>query len=139
MFSIFWYDITQERSSPYKGFFGVFAEKTGENRQFTANSIFFRNHIRCCICPYCKFTKRQCLVVAHNIITDVFVVNPEKETNFENCVADVNIPVGEVFTSPQLAGTEGVLHVSRVFLNELEYRDLSLRHAIFKIRLLLRF
>ena len=24
--------------------------------------------------------------------------NPEKETNFENCCADVNIPVGEVFT-----------------------------------------
>lgn len=53
--------------------------------------------------------------------------NPEKETKFENCVADVNIPVGEVFTSPVLAGTEGVLHVSRVFLNELEYRDLELR------------
>ena len=53
--------------------------------------------------------------------------NPEKETNFENCVADVNIPVGEVFTSPQLAGTEGVLHVTRVFLNELEYKDISLR------------
>ena len=53
--------------------------------------------------------------------------NPEKETNFENCVADVNIPVGEVFTSPQLAGTEGVLHVTRVFLNELEYKDISIR------------
>ena len=26
--------------------------------------------------------------------------DPEKETLFENCVADVNIPVGEVFTSP---------------------------------------
>ncbi|MCM1126086.1 MAG: aminopeptidase [Lachnospiraceae bacterium] len=52
--------------------------------------------------------------------------NPEKETNFENCVADVNIPVGEVFTSPMLAGTEGVLHVSRVFLNELEYKELEL-------------
>ena len=26
--------------------------------------------------------------------------DPQKETNFENCVADVNIPVGEVFTSP---------------------------------------
>lgn len=52
--------------------------------------------------------------------------NPEKQTNFENCVADVNIPVGEVFTSPALTGTEGVLHVTRVFLNELEYRDLSL-------------
>lgn len=53
--------------------------------------------------------------------------NPEKETNFENCVADVNIPVGEVFTSPQLAGTDGLLHVTRVFLNELEYKDISIR------------
>ena len=52
--------------------------------------------------------------------------DPEKETIFENCVADVNIPVGEVFTSPQLEGTNGVLHVSRVFLNELEYKDLSI-------------
>jgi leucyl aminopeptidase (aminopeptidase T) len=34
--------------------------------------------------------------------------------------------VGEVFTSPVLKGTNGVLHVSRVFLDELEYRDLSL-------------
>lgn len=48
------------------------------------------------------------------------------ETKFENCVADVNIPVGEVFTSPRLEGTNGVLHVSRVYLNELEYRDLEL-------------
>lgn len=48
------------------------------------------------------------------------------QTNFENCVADVNIPVGEVFTSPQLTGTEGLLHVPRVFLHELEYRDLRL-------------
>lgn len=52
--------------------------------------------------------------------------NPQKETNFENCVADVNIPVGEVFTSPQLKGTEGILHVSRVFLGELEYKNLEL-------------
>ena len=49
-----------------------------------------------------------------------------KETNFENCVADVNIPVGEVFTSPVLKGTNGVLHVSRVFLNELEYQNLRI-------------
>ena len=53
--------------------------------------------------------------------------NPEKETIFENCVADVNIPVGEVFTSPQLEGTHGVLHVTRVFLNGLLYRDLELK------------
>ena len=49
-----------------------------------------------------------------------------KETIFENCVADVNIPVGEVFTSPVLEGTSGTLHVTKVFLNGLEYRDLSL-------------
>ena len=52
--------------------------------------------------------------------------NPEKETIFENCLADVNIPVGEVFTSPKLEGTNGVLHVTRVFLNELEYKNLHL-------------
>ena len=52
--------------------------------------------------------------------------NPDKQTNFENCVADVNIPVGEVFTSPILAGTEGILHVSRVYLRELEFKNLSL-------------
>lgn len=52
--------------------------------------------------------------------------NPEKETIFENCVADVNIPVGEVFTSPVLEGTNGKLHVSRVFLDELEYCNLEL-------------
>ncbi len=52
--------------------------------------------------------------------------DPEKQSNFENCVADVNIPVGEVFTSPVLAGTEGILHVSRVYLNEMEYRNLML-------------
>ena len=55
--------------------------------------------------------------------------DPEKETIFENCVADVNIPVGEVFTSPVLEGTEGTLHVKKVFLNGLEYRDLELFFA----------
>ena len=48
-----------------------------------------------------------------------------KETIFENCVADVNIPVGEVFTSPVLKGTDGVLHVSEVFLNGLKFENLK--------------
>ncbi len=52
--------------------------------------------------------------------------DPGKESIFENCVADVNIPVGEVFTSPVLEGTNGRLHVRRVFLNELEYHDLEI-------------
>lgn len=59
--------------------------------------------------------------------------NPEKQTNFENCVADVNIPVGEVFTSPVLKGTNGTLAVSRVFLNGLEYRDLKIEFTDGKI------
>ena len=52
--------------------------------------------------------------------------DPQKETVFENCVADVNIPVGEVFTSPVLEGTSGILHVSRVYLEGLQYTDLEL-------------
>lgn len=55
--------------------------------------------------------------------------DPEKETIFENCVADVNIPVGEVFTSPVLEGTNGLLHVSKVYLNELQYQDLKITFA----------
>ncbi len=52
--------------------------------------------------------------------------DPDSETVFENCCADVNIPAGEVFTSPVLEGTEGLLHVSRVYLNDLCYRDLRI-------------
>lgn len=55
------------------------------------------------------------------------IKDPEKETAFENCVADVNIPVGEVFTSPVLEGTTGVLHVTEVFLNGLKYENLEFR------------
>lgn len=67
-----------------------------------------------------KGNRTNLKVVLHEL------ADPAKQSNFENCVADVNIPVGEVFTSPVLAGTEGILHVSRVFLNELEYRDIEL-------------
>lgn len=52
--------------------------------------------------------------------------DPLHETVFENCVADVNIPVGEVFTSPKLKGTKGVLHVGGVYLDGLYYKDLRL-------------
>lgn len=60
--------------------------------------------------------------------------NPEKETNFENCLADVNIPLGEVFTSPKLNGTNGVLHVSQVYLNDLKYNDLEITFEDGKIK-----
>ena len=52
--------------------------------------------------------------------------NPEKETNFENCVADVNIPLGEVFTSPVLAGTEGTLQVSSVYIGDFQFKNLKM-------------
>ena len=53
------------------------------------------------------------------------VNNPDKETVFENCLADVNIPLGEVFTSPVLKGTEGVLNVSSVYLNDITFNNLK--------------
>jgi len=53
--------------------------------------------------------------------------NPSVETNFLNCVADVNIPVGEVFTSPVLKGTNGILHVEEVFLDNLKFLNLELK------------
>ncbi|MFR3482692.1 MAG: aminopeptidase [Clostridia bacterium] len=52
--------------------------------------------------------------------------NPARETNFYNCVADVNIPVGEVFTSPKLEGTNGVLHLEEIYLEDLQYKNLRL-------------
>ncbi len=53
--------------------------------------------------------------------------DPEKQTNFENCVADVNIPVGEVFTSPMLSGTSGLLHVKGVYLESFFYKNLKIK------------
>ncbi|MCK9557315.1 MAG: aminopeptidase [Candidatus Cloacimonetes bacterium] len=52
--------------------------------------------------------------------------DPSRETLFENCVADVNIPVGEVFTSPVLKGTSGVLHVEDIYLGNLRYFNLEI-------------
>lgn len=50
----------------------------------------------------------------------------ERETNFENCVADVNIPLGEVFTSPVLTGTNGVLEVSSVYIGDIQFKNLHM-------------
>lgn len=63
--------------------------------------------------------------------TDLYVTiwplkDRTKETAFENCVADVNIPVGEVFTSPVLSGTTGKLFVGQVYLQEYKYLNLEI-------------
>ena len=67
-----------------------------------------------------KGTNRTRLTVKTQKITD-----DTKQTSFENCVADVNIPVGEVFTSPVLKGTNGILNVSECYLFGLNYIDLT--------------
>lgn len=52
---------------------------------------------------------------------------PDRQTRFHNCLADCNIPVGEVYTSPVLAGTGGLLHVKNVYINRLFYKNLSIK------------
>ena len=52
--------------------------------------------------------------------------DPNKHTNFVNCGADVNVPVGEIFTSPKLEGTNGVLHLKETFLKGLKFVDIKL-------------
>lgn len=59
--------------------------------------------------------------------------DPAHQTNFENCLDDVNIPLGEVFTSPLLTGTTGTLHVTDTYLRELRYQDLELKFVDGKI------
>jgi aminopeptidase len=53
--------------------------------------------------------------------------HPDRETNFVNCGADINIPLGEVFTSPRLEGTTGILHIESAFLFDRFFRDLTLQ------------
>lgn len=53
--------------------------------------------------------------------------NRNRETNFENCVSDVNIPLGEVFTSPVLTGTNGLLHVKNVYVQDYQFKNLRMR------------
>ncbi|MCK5034854.1 MAG: aminopeptidase [Candidatus Sabulitectum sp.] len=52
--------------------------------------------------------------------------DPEKETSFLNCLSTVNIPLGEVFTSPVLKGTSGTVHVNEAFIAGILYTDLRL-------------
>ena len=127
----------------------------GEERSFTIISYpipeigsdyeaIFADTVKLNTLPYDKYEKIQQIMIdtldkADYVeikgkganVTDIRVAlhptkDPDRETKFENCVADVNIPVGEVFTSPQLSGTNGVLNVSKVYLNGLLYKNLRL-------------
>ena len=64
---------------------------------------------------------RTCMHVELMKLTD-----PDRQTRFENCVADVNIPVGEVFTSPKLSGTNGLLNVESVYIGDICFKNLTM-------------
>ena len=53
--------------------------------------------------------------------------NPAKETLFLNCGSDLNIPYGEIFTTPKLSGTTGLYHISESFLRGHVFHGLRLR------------
>lgn len=93
------------------------AEKYGKVQQKIIDTLDRAEHVR----VVGKGDNKTYLNVELHSLAD-----PEKQTNFENCLADVNIPLGEVFTSPVLKGTGGVLHVSEVYLGELKYKDLEI-------------
>lgn len=54
------------------------------------------------------------------------VSDSEKQTKFLNCGGDLNIPYGEIFTTPKLEGTSGLLHVEEICLRGVFYHDLRL-------------
>lgn len=53
--------------------------------------------------------------------------NPDSETNFVNCGADVNIPVGEVYTTPKLDGTNGVIHLQQIRIAKIQFKNVCLK------------
>ncbi len=57
------------------------------------------------------------------------IENPITQTLFLNCGGDLNIPHGEMFTTPKLSGTNGVLHVKEIFLKQDFYKDLKLKFS----------
>lgn len=54
------------------------------------------------------------------------LARPETQTKFLNCGGDLNIPYGEIFTTPRLAGTTGLLHIEEICLKGVFYHDLRL-------------
>ncbi len=54
------------------------------------------------------------------------LARPESQSNYLNCGGDLNIPHGEVFTTPRLQGTKGLWHIPEIYLGGKYYKDLRL-------------
>ncbi len=73
-----------------------------------------------------KYSNDAGSIVNEYIKVSIMKITDHKtQTVFENCLADVNIPLGEVFTSPVLKKTTGVLNVSSVYLNDIKFNNLT--------------
>lgn len=55
------------------------------------------------------------------------LTDPSSQTNFVNCGADINIPVGEVYTSPYLKGSTGILHVRKARISKIAFQDIRIK------------
>ena len=58
-----------------------------------------------------------------NLKISLHLLTELKQTNFENCVADVNTGSGKYLLLPVLAGTEGLLHVENVYIGEFQFKN----------------
>lgn len=62
-----------------------------------------------------------------NLTVSLFSIeDEERQTKFLNCGGDLNIPFGEVFTTPKLTGTNGLLHIPSICLKGMFYHELKL-------------
>ncbi|MHA2364811.1 MAG: aminopeptidase [Candidatus Hodarchaeales archaeon] len=61
-----------------------------------------------------------------NLQIKLHELNNSEETNFINGGATSNIPVGEIFTSPKLNGSNGILHVEEAYLAGFRYENLKI-------------
>lgn len=54
------------------------------------------------------------------------ILDRKTQTNFMNCGGDLNIPYGEVFTTPRLEGSSGLLHIPDIYLQDTQFHNLKL-------------
>jgi len=54
------------------------------------------------------------------------ILDRKTQTKFLNCGGDINVPHGEIFTTPLLTGTNGTLNVKEIFLKDKYYKNLKL-------------
>lgn len=54
------------------------------------------------------------------------ILDRKRQTNFMNCGGDLNIPYGEVFTTPRLEGSSGLLHIPDIYLQNTQFHNLKL-------------